>query len=565
MKTLNSIVKITAALCIMGALFFSCSINDTDEYGTLVIKLPGSGSARAVSNDFIKTLSYRIEYSNDTEEKEVNHSARSSGDSVSISLSPGAWVVTLTVLNAADQEISDKYTTTVLIEGGKTNTAEFKNVQIDTSRNDITSFKITKPVSADGKFNGNNITINIPEGTKLDNMSFSVIHTGKSIKHEPNHKTLNFQDNESYTFTVTAENENTKPYTVTVTASESPDDSGYLGETLSFNGQQVYGGQSQHFDPNEPYTHNATVSAEFDIGGSGRISAGKLTFTIGTPEIISPLKQALFPDEEEINSMYNNLKLTPDNARGTPLSLSAISRESGNKYVLKRENIAANTILHTTITESVEYLYVDRDVTITAKGKDFTNKGISVITLDLNLKLRKGWNTVCRNETTTTILGKPISTISISLGNSDVKWVLELDDGSSGSNPVFPNPSPSEITNIELNKWYEDNDGDIHRYSFNADANTTYYVYWISMNPITVGVKENASSSSYIIQPTTGTKWSLSGMELGDTEKYLSFKRSSSGNVIIEVKGNSNYAIYLSKSATPPIDKLEELFDQLQQ
>jgi len=546
MKTFNSIVKTIAVLCITGALFFSCSVNDTDEYGTLVIKLPGSARA-AVSNDFIKTLSYRIECSNDAEEKKANHDARSSGDSVSISLAPGAWAVTLTVLNAADQEISDKHTTTVLIEGGKTNTAEFRNVQIDTSRNDVSGFKITKPVSADGKIDGNNITITIPEGTKLDNMSFSVIHTGVSIKHEPDDSKLNFEKNESYTFTVTAENKNTKTYTVMVTTGEGPGDNlGYMGETLSFIGQ-VYGGESNKNDPTKPYNHDAEVYTEGETGGKGAITKGKLNFTIGTPAKLQPL----FANEgEEMNNMYSNLKLNPGGANSAPLNLWAISQESNNNYVLRKKNTTTNTILQTTITENVEYLYVDRDVTITAKGKEFTDKDISVITSDLNLKLRKGWNAIYRIDTTTIILGKSLSTINISLGNPELKWVLELDEDHEFA--PSPNPSPSKIIDINVNEWSDFMSlsvGEVHRYNFNAQANKRYWVYWIdTTKKINVSVRNN---SSYIIESTSGTTWTVLDLVIG---KYLNFTQgSSSGNVIIEVQGSGEYAICLSTSADPDL------------
>jgi len=121
MKTLNPIVKTIAALCITGALFFSCSMYDPDKDGTLVINLPGSDSARAataattgVSSSSVRK--YRIACGNGTEE--VIRVA--SSGSVSMSLPSGRWAVILTVLDDSGQDIGSSDMETVVIEGGKT-------------------------------------------------------------------------------------------------------------------------------------------------------------------------------------------------------------------------------------------------------------------------------------------------------------------------------------------------------------------------------------------------------------------------------------------------------------
>jgi len=312
MKTLNSIVKAIAALAIIGALFVTCSINNADEYGTLVIKLPGSNSARTVS-DYTK-LNYHIKCSSDTEEDVTSDAV--SGDSISIRLSPGHWDITLTVLDDEREKEIGRGTATADIESGETKTVSI-HIEVD----------------------------------------------------------------------------------------EYP----YLGETLNFSGQ-VYGGASQDYNQNNPYTHNADVYAEYDIGGNGSIKTGKLEFTINTPKIT----QQLFS-----GSMYDNLKFNPSDVQGAPLSLRAISQEGNhNNYALTRTRTNGNT------TESVNYLYVDRDVTVTAQGttSDYEDQGqtITRITSNINLNLKKGWNTVYSKEET---IGNT-RTFSLSLRNYALKWVL---------------------------------------------------------------------------------------------------------------------------------------------
>jgi len=114
MKILNPIVKTIAALGIMGALFFSCSMYDGGKDGTLIITLPGSDSARAATSDIRQ---YRIACGNGTDEV-VRYA---SSGSVSMSLPSGRWAVILTVLDKKNnQDIGSSDPKTAVIEGGKT-------------------------------------------------------------------------------------------------------------------------------------------------------------------------------------------------------------------------------------------------------------------------------------------------------------------------------------------------------------------------------------------------------------------------------------------------------------
>jgi hypothetical protein len=207
----------TASLIITGILFFSCARNNIDDYGNMVIRLPGSNSAAraAVSSGFTATLTYRIECSGpgsvSREEK--------SGSSVFIPLNEGDWTVTVTVLNAAGQSIGSG-TAPALIESGKTTTVQIP-VSIDTSGNSITKFEIVNPAAIGGLINAtaNTIEVTMPYGTEITSMDFKVTHTGASITPSPE-APLNF--NSPKTFKVTAENSTTRTYTVTVNIAKLP-------------------------------------------------------------------------------------------------------------------------------------------------------------------------------------------------------------------------------------------------------------------------------------------------------------------------------------------------------
>jgi len=230
MKTTSSIIKTIALFLFAGAVFFSCSLFDSGDYGTLLINLPGSGSSRAtgdtISDDFTATLSYVVDCKG---QGSVTREFRSGGV-ISIPLYAGDWVVTVTVLNIAGEEIG-KSTSSVTIEVGKTATVPL-SISIDTSRNEIKRFVITSPINRVGVINGNDITISVPSGTDISGMGFSVLHTGRSITHSPIGDTLDFQNDATYTFSVQAENLDIpqKSYTVKV---ELEGDDGIEDGTLS--------------------------------------------------------------------------------------------------------------------------------------------------------------------------------------------------------------------------------------------------------------------------------------------------------------------------------------------
>ncbi|MDR1143372.1 MAG: hypothetical protein LBK77_04020 [Spirochaetaceae bacterium] len=217
MSIFNHAVKTAAAVVILALC--SCVLNDPENYGTLSINLPGSsgalGGRAAVSGAYTATLSYRIE---------CNGSGRVTrealpGDSVSIPLSPGDWAVTVTVLNAAGQNIGSGVVPAT-IEGGKTTIVGIP-VSIDTTGTDITRFALTSPVSAQGLIvsdsSGNGITFSVPFGTDISGMAWTATHTGRSIVPAPG-TPLDFTSSLSEIFTVTAEKPswNPKSYIVTV-------------------------------------------------------------------------------------------------------------------------------------------------------------------------------------------------------------------------------------------------------------------------------------------------------------------------------------------------------------
>jgi len=205
-----------------GMLFFSCSLNDDGDYGTLVINLPGSGGARAaVSPEFTATLSYVVNCKGSGNVR----GEFSYGDMISIPLNAGDWIVTVDVLNAARESIGQG-TTSVAIEAGKTTTAPII-ISIDTSRNRITNFAITGFINSvrseiedgDGVDNGS-ITVyfyvSSYEPTGNERITINITHTGVKVD-PPSGTSLSLDEAKAFFengVTVTAENNKTRTYIV---------------------------------------------------------------------------------------------------------------------------------------------------------------------------------------------------------------------------------------------------------------------------------------------------------------------------------------------------------------
>ncbi|MCL2443532.1 MAG: formylglycine-generating enzyme family protein [Treponema sp.] len=104
MKLTKIIISIFAVLMFAGMSFISCDIN-SDGYGTLAIRLPGSVSSRSgipVDPAILNTFKYSITCigPDSVETREAN-----AGGNVRIPLAPGAWDIEVTVLNASGTPI----------------------------------------------------------------------------------------------------------------------------------------------------------------------------------------------------------------------------------------------------------------------------------------------------------------------------------------------------------------------------------------------------------------------------------------------------------------------------
>jgi len=188
-------------------------------------------------------------------------------------------------------------------------------------------------------------------------------------------------------------------------------------------------------------TGNWTID-DGGIGGNGSITNGKLSYSIGTPNI----------NLASINGFLtgiDNVSVSDPSAQYSVLEVEGFSVQNPNDpysyWCLTKEN-TNEVVKGNTCTEyeaALLYLYVDKDVTITANGYtepyNHTNpntvySGTHTVKA-IHLALKAGWNTVFYlEEGTSTLVGgtwdnptafNEVWTVTISLSNpTSLKWVL---------------------------------------------------------------------------------------------------------------------------------------------
>jgi len=214
---------------------------------------------------------------------------------------------------------------------------------------------------------------------------------------------------------------------LTVTCGDGGGDKGdptFLGEELTLSGQ-VYkvkrGGTPQKPSINyEKYTGSLAIDNTFitKYGGSGEIKNGQFYYTLGTPTGLVPLssKIAIFflVDEDYDNVTYSN-----STAKGISLPMFLVSGSGSSDYKgLAKFNVSVSGNSFTW--EYVYFVYVDKDVTISGKGKTTDDEDGEFITKDFKIALKAGWNAIHWKTTGSS----EKSTETISLGNPSLKWVL---------------------------------------------------------------------------------------------------------------------------------------------
>jgi len=166
-------------------------------------------------------------------------------------------------------------------------------------------------------------------------------------------------------------------------------------------------------------------------GASGEIKGGKLTYTVGTPPAASLMEIARFTSYDNFGddyegliteSRYTDITISDESVKFAQLDFIEVTG-SNTYHIVEKGGISANANGSTRsgTMEMVKFMYVDNPVTITAAGRTETYN-------DINLSLKAGWNAIYRKDSfSENIETEEVSfTSSISIGNPDLKWVLDF-------------------------------------------------------------------------------------------------------------------------------------------
>ena len=182
---------------------------------------------------------------------------------------------------------------------------------------------------------------------------------------------------------------------------------GNLGKTLTISGKQVY---YEYFYPNPfgevyftsaPYYGEGTVYAGYDdAAGSvvitqevGTISNGILNLSIGTPTHTIPIAEEYFND---ISELYKNFSISNPNAKVIDSRFFVADKTQQNRWIsLGRDSWITDYTPGYII--YIYYYYFDRDVRVTGQGTTTVFGGVPdiIITTNIDLQFKKGWNALC--------------------------------------------------------------------------------------------------------------------------------------------------------------------------
>jgi hypothetical protein len=201
------------------------------------------------------------------------------------------------------------------------------------------------------------------------------------------------------------------------------DPAGDLGDTFTLSGELKKETHTSNESGPDSYTYNASPTTSGKVvastGDEGAISNGSFSIDISVP---ATADLAILTKEDVGGDNFESVTISPAGVKYVELSLTVGSEDLENKKTtVSGSNNESD--------ESVSYMYVDADVTVTLKGKESSDEffGYTWVskTNDATLELKKGWNAVyylAEGEASETAASY---NISISLSAKTLEWVLE--------------------------------------------------------------------------------------------------------------------------------------------
>jgi len=190
------------------------------------------------------------------------------------------------------------------------------------------------------------------------------------------------------------------------------DTSGFLGDSLDLSGQVVYW---EWDDEAHIVNYTGNLSIDCEYGGSGEIKNGQFSYSIGIPIGL----QVLDFEDEFGWGFYEEITSNKTNVKGVIISRFNIINDEYYSSLFYSDYTAG-------IEQSVDFIYVDTDVTVNGKGMTYTGfeeeGGYSWIETakDFSLAFKAGWNALYIEEVETT----SSYSITMTLSNPPLRWFI---------------------------------------------------------------------------------------------------------------------------------------------
>ena len=184
----------------------------------------------------------------------------------------------------------------------------------------------------------------------------------------------------------------------------------YIGETLDIS-EQVF---SESNGTIIPFNGNLSVSSWRFIDGTANINNGRLSFTVGTPSPLVPIADIL---EDGSGSWYKNFRYSITDVQSAYLYDGELDGNQDFSWLEKRRDTDYSF-------EHVSYIYVDKDVTVTAEGKVVIDDGYTTTSADIILELKRGWNAAYFRMASTDTTHRNANVIYCMGETNELNWIL---------------------------------------------------------------------------------------------------------------------------------------------
>ncbi|GHV96629.1 hypothetical protein AGMMS50293_29490 [Spirochaetia bacterium] len=209
------VILIAAVLAISGCDFFMGPDTPVGK-GNLTITLGDRASRAALSSEITNTFSYTFTFTgpgDQTFTRELEPGVPSLNETVAL----GQWSIKAEAYNSAGILAGTGSVNYTVIAGVNTVLVPMTLSDGYNADNEITGFSFATPAAV-GTINGTAISVTVPYGTDVTNLTPTVIHNGASVS-PASGETQDFTG--PVTYTVTAALGSTQEYTVTVTVAPS--------------------------------------------------------------------------------------------------------------------------------------------------------------------------------------------------------------------------------------------------------------------------------------------------------------------------------------------------------